>query len=83
MKNRLSDLNNHLFAQLERLNSEELKGDALQQELERARGISMVARDIINNGNLVLSAQTKIWDRTVDRKTLPAMLRNPEDRDDA
>lgn len=34
MKNTLLDLNNHLFAEMERLGDEELKGDALAEELQ-------------------------------------------------
>ncbi|MBN4921141.1 hypothetical protein [Staphylococcus sp. EG-SA-11] len=55
-KNTLVDLNNHLFAQLERLNDEEIKGDELQEELQRAKVISDVARSIVKNGNLILQA---------------------------
>lgn len=57
VKNTLGDLNNHLFEQIERLNDEELKGDKLKEEIERARAVSSIASQIINNGNLVLKAQ--------------------------
>ena len=57
MQNTLTDLNNHLFAQLERLNDEELTGDQLAEEIERGRAVTGVASQIIANGALVLKAQ--------------------------
>ncbi|MFA5385087.1 MAG: hypothetical protein WC364_10560 [Eubacteriales bacterium] len=54
MKNTLGDLNNHLFAQLERLSEEDLKGEQLKEEMERARTITGLASQIIANGTLVL-----------------------------
>ena len=56
-KNKLVDLNNHLFEELERLNDEELKGEALQEERERAKAMANIAQTIINNGELALKAQ--------------------------
>ncbi|MGF0086814.1 hypothetical protein [Streptococcus hyointestinalis] len=50
-QNKLSDLNNHLFMALERLNDEILK------ETERAKAITNVAGKIIDNGRLILDAQ--------------------------
>lgn len=57
MKNKLVDLNNHLFEELERLNNEELKGEELQEERERAKSMANIAQTIINNGELALKAQ--------------------------
>lgn len=57
MNNKLIDLNNHLFAEMERLGDEELKGDNLIQEIERARAITGVASQIIANGSLALKAE--------------------------
>ncbi|WP_428242997.1 hypothetical protein [Gynuella sp.] len=57
MKNKLSDLNNHLFAQLERLSDESLKGEELEREINRSNAVTTVSREIISNANTVLKAE--------------------------
>jgi hypothetical protein len=76
MKNSLGDLHNHLFAQLERLGDEDLKGEQLTEEIDRAKAINQVAAQIISNGKLVLDA-IKTQDEYLggDNKKMPAMLR--------
>ncbi|MBY8161376.1 hypothetical protein KW506_03355 [Vibrio fluvialis] len=54
MKNQLTDLNNHLFAQIERLSDEDLKGQALEMEVVRTKAITSVSQQIVNNAQLVL-----------------------------
>lgn len=76
MKNTLGDLNLHLFAEMERLGDEDLKGEELKEEMERAKSISTVAKMIIENASLVLDAQ-KIFhnsDKLNADATLPKML---------
>lgn len=74
MKNTLNDLNNHLFAQLERLGDEDLKGEELKEELNRSKAVSDIAKNIVSNGNLILQAQ-KFQDNRLDANaTLPKML---------
>ncbi|OLS02407.1 hypothetical protein [Tissierella creatinophila] len=74
MKNTLGDLNNHLFAQLERLSDEDIKGEELKEEIERAKAVTSISSSIIQNANLVFQSKkfmNDLWDADTD---LPKML---------
>lgn len=58
MKNKLSDLNDHLFAQMERLSDEGLSAEQIQQESKRSAAIVNVAEQIIRNADLTFKAAT-------------------------
>lgn len=62
MKNRLIDLNNHLFAQMKRLSEESLDKEKLEHEISRTKAITSVATQIIDNARLVLDAQKALSD---------------------
>ncbi|MCM3699220.1 hypothetical protein [Paenibacillus macerans] len=74
MQNTLGDLNNHLFAQLERLSDEELNGEKLADEINRAKAVTSVASQIIANGTLVLEARKLADDRMNADTKIPKML---------
>lgn len=56
VKNTLNDLNNYLFAEIERLDDESLTEDQLFKETRRAKAIANVSSQIISNANLQLKA---------------------------
>jgi len=56
MKNKLTDLNDHLFAQLERLNDEDLDADEVKVEIERSRAIASIAKEIVSGAQTRLRA---------------------------
>lgn len=52
MKNKIEDLRNHLFAELERLGDESLTGDALKEEIQRARSVSDVSAQVVETARV-------------------------------
>ncbi|MGF7419842.1 hypothetical protein [Providencia rettgeri] len=72
MKNNLEDLHNHLFAQLERLSDEELKGDQLKEEINRAKAVSEIASSIVENGKLAITVKRMLGDNEI--RTAPSYL---------
>lgn len=58
MKNKLSDLNDHLFAQLERLSEEGLTAEQIEQETKRSEAMVSVSEQIIRNADLTFKAAT-------------------------
>jgi selenophosphate synthetase-related protein len=76
VKNKLSDLNNHLFAQLERLSEEGLKGEALTTEIQRSNAIKDISREVISNARLVLDAEK--LKAEYDLKSLPLLIESKD-----
>ena len=56
MKNKLQDLTNHLFAQLERLGDEDLSAEDIEKETARSEAIVSVADRITKNADIQLKA---------------------------
>lgn len=72
-KNKLIDLNNHLFAELERLGDEDLPEDKLDKEIQRSNAISKVATNIIQNANVSLKGYS-MYQEYLDDRGLPEMI---------
>lgn len=71
MRNRQIDLDNHLFAELERLGDEELSGEDLKAEIARARAMANVAAQINESRSLALEAQKFLDDAYDVKRKLP------------
>lgn len=77
MKNKLTDLNNHLFAQLERLGEEGLTAEQIEQEGKRADAIVAVADQIIRNADTALKAAKIIADHGDRFRPMLPMIEGP------
>lgn len=55
-KNKLGDLNNHLFAQLERLADDDLTAEQIEAEVKRSEAIVSLADQIVGTADLQLKA---------------------------
>jgi hypothetical protein len=77
MKNRLSDLNDHLFAQIERLAQEQLTAEQIETEVKRGTAIVAVADQILRHATLQVQAAKIVSDHGMDpTKHLPALGSN-------
>lgn len=76
MKNTLSDLNNALFEQLERLNDDDMTEEQLDRELRKTDATVKIAEKIIANGELAFKTMKHMDDYgyNVKERTVPKML---------
>lgn len=56
MKNKLSNLNDYMFMQIERLSDESITPEELEKEIARGKAINDIAKTVVDNARLVLAA---------------------------
>ena len=66
-RNQLADLNDHLFAQLERLNDDDLDAEGVSREATRTRAVCELAGQVVELGRLSLAA----WRAEFDAGRMP------------
>lgn len=57
MRNKITDLNEYLFNQLDELSNDDLSDEELEKAIDKSKAITSVAKTIIDNGKLMLDAQ--------------------------
>jgi hypothetical protein len=78
MKNRLCDLNDHLFAQIERLSDEDLSPEKIDQEHKRAEAMVSVADQILRTAAVQLQAAKLVSDHDgADPRPYLTMMEKP------
>lgn len=77
MKNKLTDLNDHLFAQLERLSDEKLTSDQIGAEVRRSEALVQVADRIVDNARLQLAAFKLVAENAGLKDRLPSAMALP------
>lgn len=74
MKNKIEDLNNHLFSALERLNDEDLSAEDLDKEIKRSKAIKEVAETIVESHRNTIHAMKLVSDQGLDLSGMAAGL---------
>lgn len=62
MKNKLLDLNDYLFEQIEKINDDEVQGEELDTAIKKAETITNISEQIIKNAELQFKAMCKAAD---------------------
>jgi hypothetical protein len=74
MKNKFKDLNDHLFAQLERLSDEDLTEEQLKKEVVRSHAMVAVSNKIVAAAGLQLKAVALVAQHGGRIKAPPSLL---------
>jgi hypothetical protein len=74
MKNKLTDLHDHLYETIEWLTDRSLDGEAFVKEVTRARAVAEVAEQIIKNGMLIVAVNRLTNNSTADMKSARLLL---------
>jgi len=74
-RNKLTDLNDHLFAQIERLGDEEITEEQLKQEINRSKAINGIAKNIIDNARVTLEGARFANDELPGNKAVPEQFK--------
>lgn len=71
--NKLADLNNHLFAQIEKLTDQEYTGDNedLKREIQRSKALCELSSQVVGVHETVLEAAKLVYKADVDTELLP------------
>jgi hypothetical protein len=70
-KNKLSDLNDHLFAQIERLSEEDIDDVEIDRETKRGKAIAALSKEVIGAHRLVLDAATLLSKGNIHSEKIP------------
>ena len=74
MKNKMSDLRDHLFEEMERLNDDGLTGKKLLNEIKRSQAMTYLAREINASSGLVLKGRIAVDNSVSGSIILPPAL---------
>lgn len=71
----MSDLNDYLFEQLERVNDDTLTPEELTTAIKKAETIAKLSETIVKNGELALKTAKLAWENgCIENYNLPKML---------
>lgn len=79
-KNTLNDLNDHLFAQLEKLMDDDVSPEQIEREIARSKAVTAVAETIVRNGELAFKVMQHMNEYRSDGELapVPKMLESRE-----
>lgn len=80
MNNKLVDLNNYLFEEMERLTDDETLKTNFDKEIERSKALTNISKEVIKNAKLLLDAR-KYMDKADDLTGLPLLLQQEKEAD--